>query len=288
MGNAGPTGILRIVCPDRRGIVAAVSGFLFDHGANVLDAQQHTDAAEGTFFMRVEFDLESLALSRPSIRERFEPVARRFSMTWGLRFSDDIPAMGLMVSRMEHCLIDLLARHRMGELRVRIPLIISNHPHLAPVAAAFGVPFEVVPVSQQDRPAAEGRALDLLQQAGCHFVVLARYMQIVGPSFLAAFPMAVINIHHGFVPAFTGARPYHQALERGVKLIGATSHYATEILDDGPIIDQDFIRVTHRDSVGDLIRKGRDIERVVLARAVHAHAEDRIVVHGRRTVVFDG
>lgn len=288
MGNTGGTGILRIVCPDRRGIVAGVSGFLFDHGANVLDAQQHTDIAEGTFFMRVEFDLDGMTIPRPSIRERFEPVAARFSMSWGLRFSDDIPAMGVMVSRLEHCLIDLLARHRMGEIRVRIPLIISNHPQLAPVAAAFGVPFEVVPVPQQDKAAAEARNVELLRQAGCDFVVLARYMQILGPPFLAAFPMAVINIHHGFVPAFTGARPYHQALERGVKLIGATSHYATEMLDDGPIIDQDFIRVTHRDSVEDLIRKGRDIERVVLARAVHAHAEDRIVVHGRRTVVFDG
>jgi formyltetrahydrofolate deformylase len=195
--------------------------------------------------------------------------------------------MAIMVSRLEHCLIDLLARQRMGELRVNVPLIISNHPDLEPIAAGFGIPFAVVPITAATKATAEARELELLRGVDAEFVVLARYMQILSPAFLAAFPMRVINIHHGFLPAFPGARPYDQAYERGVKIIGATSHYATEVLDDGPIIEQDVIRVSHRDSAQDLVRKGRDIERVVLARAVRAHAEHRVITQGKRTVVFD-
>lgn len=287
MATTDGTGILKIVCPDTKGIVAAVSGLLFGHGANIIDAQQHTDRVDGVFFMRVEFETESMDIPRGQIGKAFAPVAERFSMQWDLGFSDQIPAMGIMVSRLEHCLTDLLARHRMGELRVRIPVIISNHPDLEPIASAFGVPFEVIPVTLATKSAAEARALDALRKAGCDFLALARYMQILSPVFLAEYPMKIINIHHGFLPAFAGIRPYQQAHERGVKLIGATSHYATEILDDGPIIDQDVIRVSHRDSVEDLIRKGRDIERIVLARAVRAHAENRVLLNGRRTVVFD-
>jgi formyltetrahydrofolate deformylase len=195
--------------------------------------------------------------------------------------------MGIMVSRQDHCLVDLLARHRIGELRVDIPLIVSNHPDLAGVAAAFNIPFEVVPVRPTTKPAAEARALDLFSEAGCDFIVLARYMQVLSPAFLEAYPFRVINIHHGFLPAFPGAQPYHQAYQRGVKVIGATSHYATEMLDDGPIIEQDVIPVGHRDTVRELTRKGRDVERVVLARAVRAHAEHRVLVYGRRTIVFE-
>jgi formyltetrahydrofolate deformylase len=226
-------------------------------------------------------------LSRDGILAAMTPVIERFGMSTRLRFTDQVHAMGIMVSREEHCLIDLLMRRRIGELRAEFPIVIGNHPDLAPIATAFEVPFHTIPVTKETKPEAEARAVELLRGAGCDTVVLARYMQVLSPCFLDAFPMAIINIHHGFLPAFAGARPYHQASERGVKLIGATSHYATEVLDDGPIIDQDVIRVSHRDTVADLIRKGRDVERLVLARAVRAHAEDRVVVHGRRTVVFD-
>ncbi len=280
-------GVLTIVCPDRPGIVAAISGFLAGHGANIVDAQQYSDQVDSTFFMRVEFEAQQMDLSRRGIGEAFADVALRFAMRWRLRFSDEIPAMGIMVSRFDHCLIDLLARHRIGELQVRIPIVISNHPDLQPIAAGFGVPFQVVPVHPDTKAAAEERQLELLRSAGCDFVVLARYMQVLSPRFLEAYPELIINIHHGFLPAFSGARAYHQAHERGVKLIGATSHYVTEVVDEGPIIDQDVIRVSHRDSVQDLIRKGRDIERVVLARAVRAHAQGRVVVHAGRTVVFE-
>ncbi len=280
-------GVLTIVCPDRPGIVAAISGFLAGHGANIVDAQQYSDQVDSTFFMRVEFEAQQMDLSRRGIGEAFADVALRFAMRWRLRFSDEIPAMGIMVSRFDHCLIDLLARHRIGELQVRIPIVISNHPDLQPIAAGFGVPFQVVPVHPDTKAAAEERQLELLRSAGCDFVVLARYMQVLSPRFLEAYPELIINIHNGFLPAFSGARAYHQAHERGVKLIGATSHYVTEVVDEGPIIDQDVIRVSHRDSVQDLIRKGRDIERVVLARAVRAHAQGRVVVHAGRTVVFE-
>jgi formyltetrahydrofolate deformylase len=267
--------------------VAAIAGFLADSGANILDPQQYSKEADTTFFMRVVFDADGMSLHRDQISHAFDRVAERFAMKWRLRFSDEIPAMGIMVSRFEHCLVDLLARYRIGELPVRIPIIVSNHPDLEPIAAGFGIPFEVVPVTPATKLAAERRQIDLLREAGCDFVVLARYMQVLTPAFLDAYPTAIINIHHGFLPAFSGARAYHQAHERGVKLIGATSHYVTEIVDEGPIIDQDVIRVSHRDAVQDLIRKGRDIERTVLARAVRAHAQDRVVVHDGRTVVFE-
>jgi formyltetrahydrofolate deformylase len=279
--------VLTITCADRPGIVAASSGFLAEHQANIIDAQQHTDQVERTFFMRVEFETEGMSLPRREIAQAFTPIADRFGMRWRLRFSDQVPVMGIMVSRFEHCLIDLLARRRIGELNVQIPLIVSNHPDLESVAAAFGIEHHTVPVTRENKAGAERRQIDLLAGAGCEFVVLARYMQVLSKDFLSALQAPIINIHHGFLPAFSGARAYHQAHERGVKLIGATSHYVTEIVDEGPIIDQDVIRVSHRDSVEDLIRKGRDVERVVLARAVRAHAQDRVIVHGRRTVVFE-
>jgi formyltetrahydrofolate deformylase len=279
--------VLTIVCPDRPGIVAAVSGFLAQHGANIVDAQQYSEQADTTFFMRVVFEAERMDLARREIADAFGVVALPFAMRWRLRFTDEVPAMGILVSRFDHCLIDLLARHRIGELQVRIPIIISNHPDLQPIAAGFGIPFQVVPVRPDAKAAAEERQLELLGSVGCDFVVLARYMQVLSPRFLDAYADKTINIHHGFLPAFSGARAYHQAHVRGVKLIGATSHYVTEVVDEGPIIDQDVIRVSHRDSIQDLIRKGRDIERVVLARAVRAHAQDRVVVHAGRTVVFE-
>jgi len=281
-------GVLTIVCPDRPGIVAAVSGFLAQHGANIVDAQQHSDEAGPTFFMRIEFDPGGMVLKRELVGDAFEAeVATQFGMQWRLRFSDEIPAMGILVSRYDHCLIDLIARYRIGELPVSIPIILSNHPDLGSISAAFGIPFQVVPVTARTKDVAERRELDLLTEAGCDFIVLARYMQILSPRFLQTCGVPIINIHHGFLPAFSGARAYHQAYQKGVKLIGATSHYVTEVVDEGPIIDQDVIRVSHRDSPEDLIRKGRDIERVVLARAVRAHAQDRVIVHANRTVVFE-
>ena len=266
--------------------MAAVSGFLAGHGANIVDAQQHTDKSDDAFFMRVEFELAGMDIAQADVVPALQLVADRFGMNWGISWSDRIPVVGIMVSQLEHCLIDLLARHRMGELQVRIPIIISNHAELASIAAAFGIPFACIPVTAGEKEAAEARAIEILKKANCDLVVLARYMQILSPTFLSAYPMRIINIHHGFLPAFAGARAYNQAHERGVKLIGATSYYVTDILDDGPII-QDVIRVSHRDSVEDLVRKGRDLERLVLARAVRAHVEDRIVVHGTRTVVFE-
>jgi formyltetrahydrofolate deformylase len=280
-------GILTLLCPDRPGIVAAVSGFFARHGANIVDAQQHSNQIGPTLFMRVEFDASQMALARRQVKELFGEVAGEFDMSWNLRFSDKVPAMGILVSKFDHCLIDLLARHRIGELPVRIPIILSNHPDLETIASAFGIPYYVVPVTRENKEAAEDRQLELLAGAGCDFVVLARYMQILSARFIERAGVPIINIHHGFLPAFAGGRAYHQAYDRGVKLIGATSHYVTEVVDEGPIIDQDVIRVSHRDSTDDLIRKGRDIERVVLARAVRAHAQDRVIVHANRTVVFE-
>ena len=281
------TATMLVSCPDQKGLVAGVSGFLAQHDANILDFSQHTDVAEGKFFARVVFELEGLAIARDEVAPAFTPIARRYGMAWKLLFSDVVPRMGILVSRYDHCLYDLLIRHKSGELAVDVPMIISNHPDTKPVADFFCVPFHHVPVTPETKADSYRRMAELLSGAGVDFVVMARYMQVLSPEFLALYPHRVINIHHSFLPAFIGGRPYHQAYERGVKLIGATSHYATEDLDEGPIIDQDVVRVDHRDSVEDLIRKGRDIERLVLARGVRLHVEHRVIVDGRRTIVFD-
>jgi formyltetrahydrofolate deformylase len=280
------TATLLVSCQDQKGLVSAVSGFLAQHDANIVDFSQHTDVAEGKFFARVVFELEGLAIERSEVAPAFAPLARRYGMAWKLTFSDLVPRMGLLVSKYDHCLYDLLIRHKSGELAVEVPLIISNHPDTKPVADFFCVPFHHVPVTPDTKVEATEAMLALLEAAQVDFVVMARYMQILSPAFLAHYPNRVINIHHSFLPAFIGGRPYHQAYERGVKLIGATSHYATEDLDEGPIIDQDVVRVDHRDGVDDLVRKGRDIERLVLARGVRLHVEHRVIVDGRRTIVF--
>lgn len=276
---------LLISCPDQKGLVAAVSGFLAQHDANIVDFREHVSPEARQFFARVVFELDGLVIARDEVAPAFTPLARRFDMTWVLYFSDEPKRMALLVSKYDHCLYDLLIRHRAGELPVEIPLIVSNHPDLEPVARFFGVPYHHVG-AEQGKAAQEARILELLADARTDFVVMARYMQILTGEFLSHYPHRVINIHHSFLPAFVGGKPYHQAYERGVKLIGATAHYATEDLDEGPIIDQDVVRVSHGETVDDLIRKGRDIERVVLARAVRLHAENRILVTGRRTVVF--
>jgi formyltetrahydrofolate deformylase len=281
------TGILLVSCPDQPGIVAAVASFVADHGGNVIDLQQHTDHTDAAFFQRVEFELDHVDLGREEIAEAFAPVAARYAMQWSLRFSDQRPRVGVLASKEPHCLQDLLNRWRTGELAVDLAAVVSNHPDHAELARWFGVPYHLLPIVDGDRAAQERRVRQALTDHGVDLVVLARYMQVLSPDFCEAWARRIINIHHSFLPAFQGARPYHQAHERGVKLVGVTAHYATAELDDGPIIDQDVIRVTHRDDVDDLRRKGRDLEVAVLARAVRAHVSHRVLVYGRRTVVFD-
>ncbi len=279
--------ILLISCPDRKGLVAAIADFLYGHNGNILHADQHQDAESGTFLMRVEWDLDGFALDAPAFRAQFTPLAARLDMRWRLAFSRDRPKVALFVSRDTHCLADLLYRRAAGELACEIPLVVGNHPDAAPLAAFYGVPFHEIPVTKETKREAEEAATTLLRAHDVDLVVLARYMQIVSAEFTRAYADRIINIHHSFLPAFIGARPYHQAYQRGVKLIGATSHYVTEILDNGPIIEQDVIRVSHRDTVTDLVQKGRDLEKIVLSRAVRWHIESRILLYGNKTVVFD-
>jgi formyltetrahydrofolate deformylase len=280
-------GILLVSCPDQPGIVAAVASFVATHGGNVIDLQQHTDHTDAAFFQRVEFELDRFDLARDEIATGFAPVAERYSMEWALRFSDERLRVAVLASREPHCLQDLLTRWRTGELPVEMAAVISNHPEHAALAEWFGVDYHHLPIVDGDKAAQEAAVGRVLQDNDVDLVVLARYMQVLSPELCTAWAGRIINIHHSFLPAFQGARPYHQAHERGVKLVGVTAHYATADLDDGPIIDQDVIRVSHRDDVDDLRRKGRDLEVTVLARAVRAHVSHRVLVYGRRTVVFD-
>jgi len=277
---------LLVSCPDAKGIVAALAQVLYGHGANIVEADQHTDDLAGQFFQRMVFDPSELRTDRVAVETGIRDVAERFGMTYRLLYRTPRKKVALFASRYPHCLYDLLWRHRLGELDCDIRLVVANHPDLEGVAAQFGVPFHVVPMTD-GKAQAERRALSLLAEHGIDLVVFARYMQIVSPEFVRPYESRVINIHHSFLPAFAGGRPYHQAQERGVKLIGATAHYVTAQLDDGPIIEQDVARISHRDDVDDLVRKGRDLEKVVLARAVRLHLEDRILVYGNKTVVFD-
>jgi len=279
--------ILLLSCPDRKGVVAAISGFIFEHGGNILHADEHGDAESGTFLMRVEFDPAEFDIPLNDFERAFAPLAGQFWMQWRLAQTDYRPRMAILVSKYDHCLVDLLYRHQSGELACEIPCIISNHSDGQPIADFYRVPFFLVPVSRETKPAAERQIRSLLERHAADFVVLARYMQILSDEFVNAYPCRLINIHHSFLPAFAGSRPYHQAFQRGVKLIGATSHYVTEVLDEGPIIEQDVVRVSHRDSVEDLIQKGRDLEKVVLSRAVRWHIENRVLLYGNKTVVFD-
>ncbi|PYV25739.1 MAG: formyltetrahydrofolate deformylase [Acidobacteria bacterium] len=281
------TAILLVDCPDRKGIVAAIANFLYNHGGNILHADQHQDNKMGRFFMRVEWDLKDFDLDGECFRKHFEAIARDFQMDWRAEYSHDLPAMALFVSSYLHCLVDLLHRYQIGELRCTIPLIISNHHDARELAAFHGIPYHHIPVDPTNKAEAERAQLELLDRHTIELVVLARYMQVLSPDFVAQYPRRIINVHHSFLPAFSGARPYHAAFSRGVKLIGATSHYVTDTLDDGPIIEQDMVRISHRDQVEDLGQKGRDLERVVLARAVRWHLEHRILCYGNKTVVFD-
>ena len=279
--------ILLIHCPDAKGLVAEVSSFITRFGGNILHADQHQDNERGLFFMRVEWSLEGFGLEEPAFRQLFTPIANRYAMLWRLEYQKRQQRVAILVSRYQHCLADLLLRHRMGELACEIPVVISNHEDARELAAFYGIPFQHVPALGPDKQAWEQRQLELLHIYQADVVVLARYMQILSPDFVAQFPNQIINVHHSFLPAFVGSRPYHAAFERGVKLIGSTSHYVTEVLDDGPIIEQDVVRVSHRDLVSDLIAKGRDLERIVLSRAVRWHLQHRILSYGNKTVVFD-
>ena len=281
------TAILLISCPDRKGIVAGIADFIFQHQGNILHADEHADEESGLFLTRVEFDPADFDFDVSSFGERFASVAAKFNMTWRLARSAYRPKMAILVSKHDHCLVDLLYRQHSGELGCEIPIIISNHPDNKPIAQFYRIPYEVVPVSKANKQTAENTILALLGQCRPDFIVLARYMQILSNAFVNEYPHRIINIHHSFLPAFAGAKPYHQAFQRGVKLIGATSHYVTEVLDDGPIIEQDVVRISHRDSLDDLLQKGRDLEKVVLSRAVRWHIENRVLVYGNKTVVFD-
>jgi formyltetrahydrofolate deformylase len=279
--------VLLITCPDRKGIVAAVAEFLYKHDANILHADQHQDAERSLFLMRVEWSLDGFALDLAEFPRRFAPLADRFEMRWRLERSDHPLRVALFVSKYDHCLMDLLYRHKTGELECDIPLIVANHPDAEKWGKFYDVPFHHIPVPSGSKEAAEKAQLDLLAGEKIDLVVMARYMQILSKEFVTRYPQRVINVHHSFLPAFMGAKPYHRAFERGVKLIGATSHYATEDLDEGPIIEQDVVRISHRDGLEDLLEKGRDLEKVVLSRAVRWHIDHRILVYDRKTVVFD-
>lgn len=284
--------VLLIDCPDRRGLVARVSSLLYQHGANILHADQHRDHELGLFFMRVEWSLDPPEQNEPAFDMEafttdFAAQARELEMHWSLAATTHRPRIALFCSHYLHCAADLLERWRTGELPCDIGAIISNHDDAVRLASFYEIPFFQIAVSAENRAAAERRTLSILAERQIELLVLARYMQVLSPDFVAHYPAAIINVHHSFLPAFTGARPYDQAHRRGVKLIGATSHYVTEVLDDGPIIEQDVVRISHRDEVRDLVARGRDLERLVLARAVRWHLERRILTYAKKTVVFD-
>jgi formyltetrahydrofolate deformylase len=284
--TAPVTATLLVSCGDRTGLVAALSEFVFEYGGNILDADQHAEVETGLFFMRLVWDLAGFKLARPQIQAALDMLATRFDLTWEVTYSDVRPRVAVFASRSPHCLYDLLLAHQLGELGGDLVAVVSNHQDLGSVAGHFGVRFEHIPVDATDKPGAEAAAQRLLAELSVDLVVLARYMQILTPEFVARWPARIINIHHSFLPAFVGAKPYHQAKDRGVKVIGATAHYVTSDLDQGPIIEQDVARVSHRDDVEEMVRKGGELERRVLTRAVRLHLERRVLVSGNRTIVF--
>ena len=281
------TATLLITCPDTKGIVAAIADFLYKHNANILHADQHQDAENNLFLMRVEWDIANFNLEEAAFSAAFSTIANKFSMQWQLKMSQHKTRVAIMVSQYDHCLADLLHRHKGGELTCEIPLVISNHKDTEALVKFYGIDFHYLPMSKDTKAEVEAAEFSLFEKYNIDLIVLARYMQILSPAFVQRYPQRIINIHHSFLPAFIGAKPYHRAFERGVKLIGATSHYVTEVLDEGPIIEQDIDRISHRDQVEDLIQKGRDLERVVLSKAVRWHIENRILLYANKTVIFD-
>ena len=280
------TATLLIHCPDQPGLVHAVTGFICQHRGNILDLEQHIDHQHDVFFMRIEWSLENFTIPKTGIAAQLQPLAESRRMWWRLQFSSERKRLALFVSKDSHCLYDILSRHEAGELPADIPLIVSNHETLRPAAERFGIPFHHFPITKENKLAQEQAQVALLREHGIDTVVLARYMQIIGADMIAAYPNQILNIHHSFLPAFVGAKPYHQAYERGVKIIGATSHYVTADLDQGPIIHQDVMRVSHEDSVADLVRLGRDLEKTVLAKALWWHVMNKVLVFNNKTVVF--
>jgi formyltetrahydrofolate deformylase len=278
---------LLVSCPDRKGLVAALGQLLYGHGVNIVDADQHTDPVAGQFFQRIRMDLRELHTDRHGLERAIAEVAERFGMRHRLAYGDRGKRVAILVSKYDHCLHDLMLRRRAGELRCEVPLIVSNHPDLEDVARGYGVPYHVLPITKENKREQEQRMAELFAAERIDTIVLARYMQVLSPEFCGAYGESVINIHHSFLPAFVGSKPYHQAYARGVKIIGATAHYVTSELDQGPIISQDVARVSHRDTVDDMVRKGRDLERLVLAHAVRLHLQDRVLVCGNKTVVFE-
>jgi formyltetrahydrofolate deformylase len=277
---------LLVSCPDRKGLISAVSSFVEEHNGNVLRIDQYLAPLGGRFFLRMEIDGSDFGLGREEFRPALAPLAREHSMDWRVAYTDRLKRMAIMVSKYDHCLLELLWRWDSGELRAQVPLVISNHPDAGPRVEPYNIPFYHLPVTKQTKADQEARVRALLEEHAVEFIVLARYMQILTPKFVSAYPNRIINIHHSFLPAFAGANPYHRAYERGVKMIGATAHYVTEELDAGPIIDQDIAHITHWDTAEDMVRIGAEVERRVLSRAVQWHIEDRILVDGVRTVVF--
>lgn len=281
------TAILLIHCPDKQGLLALVTEFINTNNGNILYLDQHVDREEKLFYMRVEWDLANFEIPKDKIADYFATlIAHKNEMKYELHFSEEKPRMAIFVSKMSHCLFDLLARYTAGEWNVEIPLIISNHPDMADVAKRFDIPYYVFPITKANKEELEPQEIALLEEHKIDFIVLARYMQIISDDFITHYPNRIINIHHSFLPAFVGAKPYHAAHERGVKIIGATSHYVTTELDAGPIIKQDVARISHKDTINDLIAKGRDLEKIVLSKAVNKHIERKILVYNNRTVVF--
>lgn len=281
------TAVLRMHCPDQPGIIAVITEFITSNRGNILYLDQYVDRAAGIFYMRVEWDIADFLIPKEKLKDYFDTLyATRYQLTYRLSFTSHRQRMAIFVSKMSHCLYDLLSRYIAGEWDVEIPVIISNHPDLAIVGKQFDIPFEVVPVTRDNKAEMEQREFEILDRYGVDFIVLARYMQVLSEDFINRYPNHIINIHHSFLPAFIGAKPYHQAFERGVKLIGATSHYVTTDLDAGPIIEQETVRITHKDTVEDLVKKGRDLEKIVLSRAVEKHIQRKILTYGNKTVVF--
>jgi formyltetrahydrofolate deformylase len=281
------TAILLLHCPDQKGIVAALADFVFRHGGNILSCDQYQDTEYGLFFMRMQWSLDDFDLTREQFSEAFAPLTEKFNLQWKIAYSNVRERVAIFVSHYQHCLVDLLYRHQIGELTCDIPLIISNHPDAEITSNHYGIPFAYTPIVDGRKSETERQQITLLKEAGIGLVVLARYMQILSPGFVAHFPQRIINVHHSLLPAFVGANPYLAAYKRGVRLIGATSHYVTDILDDGPIIEQSTARTTHRDQLEDLKQKGRDQERIVLSRAVRWHLEHRILCSSGRTILFE-
>ena len=279
---------LLLHCPDQPGILAEVTDFITVNKGNIIYLDQYVDHVENIFFMRIEWELESFLVPQEKIEDYFETLyAQKYGMSFRLYFSDVKPRMAIFVSKMSHCLFDLLARYTAGEWNVEIPLIISNHPDLQHVAERFGIPFHLFPITKETKEEQEKKEMELLVKHKVNFIVLARYMQVISGKMIDAYPNRIINIHHSFLPAFVGAKPYHAAFERGVKIIGATSHYVTTELDAGPIIEQDVVRITHKDTVQDLVNKGKDLEKIVLSRAVQKHIERKVLAYKNKTVIFN-